>query len=122
MIIAAQARAHIGAIVQHIAPGLPLKSALPRVANFLKLNTRRVRALWNREARAVLAEEMAALQSARARISERIITTELHEHANQIELEAARLAAVDSDAHRGEIHRLRSLARRVRGLFDREEA
>lgn len=35
MTIAIQARAHIGAVLQFVAPQLPLKSALPRAAAFI---------------------------------------------------------------------------------------
>lgn len=122
MSIALQARAHMGAIVQSVAPHLPLKSALPRAAIFVGINARRARALWNREARSVLAEEIQALEAARARISERVITKEISEHANRLEVHASRLASIDPDLHGEEVARLRSLARRARSLFDREGA
>ena len=114
MTIAIQARAHIGAVLQFIAPQLPLKSALPRAAAFIGINARRARALWNREARAVLADESHALEAARARIAERIITREMHQHANTMELYAARLASVDPDGNREEVNRLRYRAQRAR--------
>lgn len=114
MTIAIQARAHIGAVLQFIAPQLPLKSALPRAAAFIGINARRARALWNREARAVLADEIHALEAARARIAERIITREMHQHANTMELYAARLASVDPDGNREEVNRLRYRAQRAR--------
>lgn len=122
MSIAIQARAHIGAIVQSVAPHLPLKSALPRAAIFVGINARRARALWNREARSVLAEEIQALEAARARIAERALTSEIHDHANRLEVHAARLATICPDRHREEVARLRDLARRARAFFDREEA
>lgn len=114
MTVTVQARAHIGAILQFVAPQLPLKSALPRAAAFVGINARRARALWNREARAVLAEEIHALEAARARIAERIITREMHQHANTMELYAARLASVDRDGNRAEVDRLRRMAQRAR--------
>ncbi len=114
MTIAIQARAHIGAVLQFVAPQLPLKSALPRAAAFIGINARRARALWNREARAVLADEIHALEAARARIAERIITREMHQHANTMELYAARLASVDPDGNREEVARLRRMAQRAR--------
>lgn len=120
MSIAIQARAHIGAVLQFVAPHLPLKSALPRAAIFVGINARRARALWHKEARAVLADEIHALEAARARIAERIITKEMHQHANTMELYAARLASVDPDGNRSEVDRLRNLARRARDFFDRE--
>lgn len=119
MSIAIQARAHMGAIVQFVAPHLPLKSALPRAAIFVGINARRARALWNREARSVLAEEIQALEAARARIAERILTKEVSEHANRLEVHAARLASIDPDTYRSEVDRLRGLARRARDFFDR---
>jgi hypothetical protein len=122
MSIAIQARAHVGAVVQFVAPHLPMKSALPRAALFVGINARRLRALWNREARAVLAEEIAKLEAARARIAERVITNEIHEHANRLEVHAARLASICPDSNRAEVDRLRDLARRARAVFDREGA
>ncbi|CAM5770654.1 hypothetical protein [Bosea minatitlanensis] len=122
MTVAIQARAHIGAVLQFVAPQLPLKSALPRAAAFIGINARRARALWNREARAVLAEEIHALEAARARIAERIITREMHQHANTMELYAARLASVDPEGNRAEIDRLRRMAQRARHFASDEEA
>lgn len=118
--IGIQARSHIGAILQFIAPQLPLKSALPRAAAYVGINARRCRALWNREARSVLAEEIQALEAARARIAERIITKEISEHANRLEVHASRLASICPDLHGAEIARLRLLAGRARAFFDRD--
>lgn len=120
MTIAIQARAHIGAVLQFVAPQLPLKSALPRAAAFIGINARRARALWNKEARAVLADEIHALEAARARIAERIITRDIHDHANTMELYAARLASVDAAGNREEIARYRRMAQRARSFFDCE--
>jgi hypothetical protein len=114
MSIAVQARCHI----QFVAPSLPMKSALPRAAAFVGINARRCRALWNREARAVLASEIHQLEAARARIAERIITKEISDHANTLEVHASRLALTDADGNREEIARLRGLACRARSLFD----
>lgn len=109
-----QARSHLGAIVQFVAPSMPLKSALPRVAAYVGLNARRCRALWNREARAILAHEIHQLEAARARISERLLTKDMTDHASHLEIRAARLAADDSSLHREEIDRLRRMAQRAR--------
>lgn len=114
MTVALQARAHVGALVQFIAPQLPLKSAFPRVAALVGMNARRLRAFWNQQARQVLAEEIQALEAARARIAERIITREMHQHANTMELYAARLASADPDGNREEVDRLRRMAQRAR--------
>lgn len=122
MTIAIQARAHIGAVLQFVAPQLPLKSALPRAAAFIGINARRARALWNKEARAVLADEIHALEAARAKIAERIITREMHQHANTMELYAARLASVDPDGNCEEISRLRRMAQRARDFASDAEA
>jgi hypothetical protein len=122
MSIALQARSHIGAIVQFVAPSLPMKSALPRVAAYVGINTRRARALWNKEARAVLASEIHALEAARARIAERIITKEISDYANTLEVHASRLAFTDADFHGPEIARLRRLAQRARNFLDDGEA
>ncbi len=109
-----QARSHLGAIVQFVAPSMPLKSALPRVAAYVGLNARRCRALWNREARAILAHEIHQLEAARARISERLLTKDMTDHASHLEIRAARLATDDSSLHREEITRLRRMAQRAR--------
>lgn len=109
-----QARTHLGAIIQFVAPSMPLKSALPRVAAYVGLNMRRCRALWNRETRTILAHELHQLEAARARISERLLTKDMHDHASHLEIRAARLAADDSSFHREEINRLRGLAQRAR--------
>jgi len=122
MSIAIQARSHIGAIIQFVAPSLPMKSALPRAAAYVGINARRARALWNREARAVLASEIHALEAARARIAERIITKEISDHANTLEVHASRLAFTDADFHGPEIARLRRLAQRARNFLDDGEA
>lgn len=122
MTIAIQARAHIGAVLQFVAPQLPLKSALPRAAAFIGINARRARSLWNREARAVLADEIHALEAARARIAERIITRDIQNHANTMELYAARLASVDPEGNRAEVARLRRLASQARNFLDCGEA
>jgi hypothetical protein len=118
MTVASAARAHLSAIMIHVAPGLPLKSALPRVAAHLKFNARRVRALWNREARSILHEEIAAMERELARISERELTTGLQKHANRLEGYASQLAMVDSDVHGEEITRLRNVARWARHCLD----
>lgn len=118
MSVASVARAHLGAIMNYRAPGLPLKSAIPRVAAILKINARRVRALWSLEARRIEHDEMSALERELAAISERALTTEIHKHANQLEGYAARLAMADPDLHGPEVARLRNLARRARSLLD----
>lgn len=112
--VSIQARCHLGAILQFVAPSMPLKSALPRVAAYVGLNARRCRALWNREARAILAHEIHQLEAARARIAERLLTKDMSDHASILEIRAARLAADDSDFHRAEIDRLRRMAQRAR--------
>jgi hypothetical protein len=111
---AIQARCHLGAIVQFIAPSMPLKSALPRAAAYVGLNARRCRALWNKEARAIHAHEIHQLEAARARISERLLTKDLTDHASHLEIRAARLATDDSYFHREEISRLRRMAQLTR--------
>lgn len=118
MSIALQARSHIGAIMEFVAPSLPKKSALPQAAAFIGFNVRRTRALWNKEARAVLATEISAMEAARARIAERIITKEISKHANTLEVQASKLALADPDLYGPEIARLRGLACRARSLFD----
>ncbi len=122
MSFASQARDHIDVLMKHLAPGLPKKSALPRVAEHLKLNVRRVRAFWNLEARAVLAHELAALKAARDRAADRALMQELHRYANRLESYAAHLAVEDSEGHREDIDRNRRRARFIRDFLDHEGA
>jgi hypothetical protein len=122
MSVASLARAHLGTIMVHVAPGLPLKSAIPRVAARIGLNVRRVRALWNREARAILHADMEALERELARIAERELTTGLMKNADRLEGYASRLALSNPELHREEIARLRRRAHLVRGVLASEEA
>ena len=122
MAVASLARAHLGTIVSHFAAGLPLKSALPRVAARIGITARRAKALWNMESRTILHEEIEALEREIARISERELTSGIHKHAARLEGYASRLALSNPDLHREEIDRLRDLARRVRGILAGEEA
>lgn len=122
MAVASLARAHLGTIVSHIAPGLPLKSALPRVAARIGITARRAKALWHKESRTILHEEIEALERELALISERELTSGFHKHVNRLEGYAARLAIANADLHREEIDRLRHLAGRVRSVLADMEA
>jgi len=120
--VASVARSHLLCIITARFPGLPLKSAIPRVAALLRFTSRRVETLWSMSARRIDADEMAALEREMAAISERALTLELHQHANRLEYYAAQLAAADFDGNRPEILRLRNLARRARTVLDPEGA
>lgn len=122
MAVASLARAHLGTIVSHLAPGLPLKSALPRVAARIGITARRAKALWHKETRTILHAEIEALEREIARISERELTSGILTHANRLEGYASRLALSDPELHREEIARLRRRAQLVRSVFADEEA
>lgn len=122
MAVASLARAHLGTIISHFAPGLPLKTALPRVAARIGITARRAKALWHQESRSILHEEIEALERELARISERELTTGILKHANRLEGYASRLALSNQDLHGEEIHRLRRLAHRVRSVLADAEA
>ena len=90
------------------------KAGAECAAAYVGINIRRCRALWNRESRTILAVEIQQLEAARARISERLLTKDMHDHASHLEIRAARLATDDSNLHREEIARLRRMAQRSR--------
>lgn len=121
MAVAATARAHLGTIIAHYAAGLPLKSALPRVAARLGITARRAKALWHKESRTILHAEIEVLEREIARISERELSTGILTHANRLEGYASRLALSNPDLHCEEIDRLRRLAHRVRSVLAGEE-
>lgn len=110
----------IGKIFSFVAPARPIKDAIPKAAKFIGLGERRVRALHAGEARAIGLDDDDALFEAEVKISEYVLTKEVESHADRLELAALRYAAKCPDTHRDRIARFRDLARRVRGLFDRE--
>lgn len=108
-------------LIQQIAGpallGTPIKSMLSRVARVTGLGERRIRGLWNREARAIRCEEMAALRQAAER--QRAVKTAQAEEAARHELRELRdriaaletyLASADEDFHRHAIAALRGAA------------
>lgn len=112
----------IGSVFAFIAPNSRIKEAIPKAAKFLGLGERRVRAIWAQEARVLQVSDEEALFEAEVRISEHFMEKEVERHANRLEYAALRFAAKCPDTYRARIDRCRALARRVRGLFDREEA
>lgn len=120
--VASLARAHLGIIVNHVAPGIPLKSAFARIGASLGFKARRLKMFWHEEAPSIRHEEIVALERELARIAERELTTGIYKHAARLEGYASRLAISNPDLHREEIDRLRNLARRVRNVLADEEA
>ena len=120
--IASSFQERIGRIFAFVAPNRPIKDAIPKAAKFMGLGERRVRAIWAQEARCLNVADEEAVFEAEVRISEHILEKEVERHANRLEYAALKFAAKCPDTYRDRIDRCRALARRVRGLFDREGA
>lgn len=101
--------------------GTRLKTVWPSLASLTGISARRVKAIWYREARAILAEEIDRLRSAAARRRERDIQS-IFNDATRLEAMARSLEAIDADFHRAEIDRLRDVARRARAGVSAEES
>lgn len=115
-------KARISAILAYVSPNSTIKEAYPKAARFLGLGPRRVRALHACEARLIQVDDEEALFDAEVRISEHFLEKEVERHADRLEYAALRYAARCPDTYRDRIARWRDLARRVRGLFNREAA
>jgi len=106
---AVEARSLIEEIAGPQVVGGKIKAALDRVARKTGLSHRRVRGLWNGEARAILAGEMDALRRVARKREEAAARDELSElRARMSRLETI-LAASLPDMAREEIDRLRPL-------------
>jgi len=113
-----EARGHVAALIGPQPPGAKLKNAFPRVARFVGLSERRIRAIWNHEARAIRADEIDALREAVERKEQATYVTD---HASRLEAAARALEAIDPDFHRPENDRLRNVARRIRDAASHRE-
>jgi hypothetical protein len=114
---ACEARVLIREIAGQAPIGTPIKSALARVARVTGLGERRIRGLWNQEARAILDDEMQALRrAARKATHEHEQASELRSAASQFESLANRLEAIDPDLYREEVAAYRALAFGARTL------
>lgn len=114
-----EARGLVEAIIGNIPPGRPLKAEFPRIARFVGLPERRLRAIWNKENRTISPDELTALRLA---LVSKSGTKAIHEtlaHADRLDAAAHALASIDPEFHGAEIDRLRDMARRVRGVVDR---
>lgn len=112
-----EARVLIREIAGQAPIGTPIKMALARVARLTGLGERRVRGLWNREARAVLANELDVLRNAaRKATHEHDPASDIGSAADQFESLAARLEAIDPDLYRHQIDGYRALALGTRAL------
>lgn len=107
-----EARGHVAALIGNQPAGSKLKTAWPRLASLLGTTERRVRAIWNGEAKAIRADEMDALRKA---VTTKQVSDVSFRHAARLETAATALAQVDPDFHREEIERYRLLAMRLRG-------
>jgi hypothetical protein len=114
MSAAVEARDLIASIAGPAAIGSKVKEAFWRVAMQTGLSQRRVRGIWNNEARAIRAEELDALRrAAHGR------TSNANDFAARLEAVEARLAAIDPDFFEQDRVALRRAADRVRGLDSR---
>jgi hypothetical protein len=109
--VLSEARGHVAALIGPQAPGAKLKASWPRLARLLGTTERRVRAIWNGEARAIRADEMDTLREAVAR--KNVANVALIDAA-RLETAATALAQVDPDFHRQDIELYRDLARHLR--------
>jgi hypothetical protein len=113
MSAAVEARDLIASIAGPAAIGSKVKEAFWRVAMQTGLSQRRVRGIWNREAKAIRAEELDALRRA---APGRVRVNDIEHFAARIEALESRLAAIDPEFHRSTIDAARHLNRRVRRL------
>lgn len=68
-----EARGHVAALIGNQPAGSKLKTAWPRLASLLGTTERRVRAIWNGEAKAIRADEMDALRKHAWRYRRRLL-------------------------------------------------
>lgn len=102
-----------GYLADLIDPRIPLKSAIPGLASRLGLSARRVRALWNGEARRIDADEIKALRS--AALQNEVVHA--RKQVARLQAMAARLEAVDADFHAPDIAAARAQADRLLRLI-----
>lgn len=107
---AVEAREHIALILDERQP---LKTALPRIARRLGITPRRVRALWNGEARRIEAAEINALRA--AALQQQV--SDAQQQANRLEALAARLEGSNASVFAADIDAARQQARRLRDLI-----
>jgi len=122
-----RARDDLSELMDHFAPRMPAKAAIPvifkrLVLHYRKFTVRRVRALFNMEARAIRADEVAAIENELAFISEQQIIKGTLKHADRLEKHAARLSLVDRERHHNVIAHYRGLAQRMRRAASGEDA
>lgn len=110
---ATEARSLIEGIAGPQALGSKIKAALGQIARDTGLTPRRVRGLWNGEARAILSDEMEALRRVANR---KASTNEFDAFAARLAAVEARLTAIDPEFHGPDTDALRHLHDRVRGL------
>lgn len=90
---------------RNLRPGASLTAAVGRLAERSGLSARKIDSIRRREPCRVRPEEIAALTRAAG-----------EDHANNLDLAARSLLAVDPIAYRKEAARLRGVARALRGL------
>ncbi len=119
---ATEFKERINAVFAFVAPNAHVKASIPKVAKFLGLGERRVRAIHACEARSLGLADDEALFEAEVKIAEHALTEGMQLYADRLEYAALKYAAKSPDANRDRIARWRDLARRVRRVFDREAA
>lgn len=127
MTVEYRTRSDLSEIMEFYAPRISAKGAIPIIFKRLSLHyqrftLRRIRALFNMEARAIRAEEVAAIDRELAHISEQQIIKGTLKHADRLEAYAARLSLLDRDRNHNVIAHYRGLAQRMRRAASGEEA
>lgn len=118
-----EARHLISDIAGPLPAGTQIQEMLTRVARVTGMGQRRLRGIWNSEARALRAEELDALREAarRRRAQEATDRHEFQELTKRLALLEARVAQIDPEFHRASLDACREQANAV-GHMDRAMA
>ena len=108
-----EARSLVADLIGVQPPGFKLKNAWPRLARMTGFGERRLKGIWHGEARRICVEEMAALKAAADRRRTSSLAS-IQTNADRLDAVAHSLEGIDADFHRGEIDRLRNVARQLR--------
>jgi hypothetical protein len=109
-----EARGYVVAVLGKIDAGDKLYRHFPRVSHALGISTRKVRSLWGREECSVSGKEIDTMRVRVARLAPEKSISELEAYAARLEASAAALEMIDAGLHRGQIDRIRDVARGVR--------
>ena len=110
MSAAVEAKSLLKDIAGPLSLGETLKVVFPRIARKCGLSERRVKSIWHMQARAIRADELAAIKAA-ARKQEVIADETVSDRLLRVE---QRLSAIDPDFYREHVAALRHMAGRNR--------